>query len=104
MVAARHEPPSGPEDVSRPQGAQKLLHGVHGVGGRKPDVWAVWTLIGVVDSCEALELSGSGLGVEPLRISPFALLQWRVDEHLDERDPVLLVNLAGQSDDPPRRG
>ena len=39
---------------------------------------------------------GAGAGVQALRVAPRALLDRRVDEHLDERQPGRLVQLAGR--------
>ena len=48
-------------------------------------------LVRVVDAGHAGEQAGPGPGVEALGVAPFALLQRRVDEDLEEGDAGLFV-------------
>src|SRR5262245_62365551 len=64
----------------------------HAGGGRlQHEVGGEWRLVGVVDAGEALQLAGPGLGVEALGVTVLALLDRRVDEHLDEAEAGGLV-------------
>src|SRR4051794_37957486 len=51
-------------------------------------------LVRVVDPGEAGDLAGPSARVETLRIALLADLEWRVDEHLQESQPGVLVACA----------
>src|SRR6185312_10402072 len=59
------------------------------------DIRRLGPLIRRVDAGEVADLAGARLAVETLRVAPFALLQRRVDKHLEELAGV--EQLAGRA-------
>ena len=66
------------------------------VGRRQHQLRRRRCFVRVVDAGEAGDLPRPSLGVEALGIPALAILQWRVDEDLEELDPGGLVHLTGQ--------
>ena len=86
----RQDPWAGFEDFD------DLRDGFLHVGRHRvhPQLGTRGRLVRSVDAGEAPDLSRSCTCVETLRISTFALVNGRVDEHLDEWEVGLLVSLA----------
>src|SRR5436190_15857604 len=92
--AARWRSSSGSDDAALVQQRKQSVHGDGGVARMQDEVRGERRLVGVVDAGHALDLAGAGLRVQALGVAALALLERRVDEHLDEVQPGGLVGGA----------